>query len=650
MAVVTEQAKHYASVSKKYHKQPIQSDMALLTNYMKFNTQAEKQPVKTLLELLSNGHNAIISNYELDHTQSIRFVSSSLVMIDVDDDDMVTNPNKVLDNLSSYCTGLFYTWSHELKGNRYRLIFQLDKQITNEQDYKILVDYLLLELKGTGLPVDDVASKPTEIVRGGNKGYLLNDADVHLNVSDWLPKAREFYKEKFERIESNRQKMISDSMNNPVTYEQLHEMCLKIGHLPSKTSDEITQKWLQVTYAIKHCVNMGMIDDQQGYDLFNIVSGNESNQKQWQSIKPVGDVTVATLIHYAQENGYKHNTYSRSLKHTPEPIEKETIYNKDYIETNTMINLIKRNQKLIVDAATGTGKTTATVNAFKQLATNKDEYFIFAAPTIVLAEQIALDHNIPCIKGSRKINSVISAELIQGKNVFVSTYDVTNVLINDIKKRKGVDSKFYVVVDEVHKYVEAYNYRFNAIDRLEDISSNAASFVGLTGTPEDVLKDKFDKLIKINTGNDKSPLTDFRVFTYDKLDDKTKVIESADTLLISVIRSVLQQTRLILFINSKERIKTISRLLRKENINFATVTSNKKQSATYRDIVTNGTIDDNTQVVLTTTVLSDGITINNKLDWSCLVVSDRESPIFNPSTVKQISNRLRNQYRYFLLF
>src|SRR5699024_9348397 len=157
-------------------------------------------------------------------------------------------------------------------------------------------------------------------------------------------------------------------------------------------------------------------------------------------------------------------------------------------------------------------------------------------------------------------------------------------------------------------------------------------------------------LIKINTGNDKSPLTDFRVFTYDKLDDKTKVIESADTLLISVIRSVLQQTRLILFINSKERIKTISRLLRKENINFATVTSNKKQSATYRDIVTNGTIDDNTQVVLTTTVLSDGITINNKLDWSCLVVSDRESPIFNPSTVKQISNRLRNQYRYFLLF
>lgn len=650
ITVQEQQITHYASVSSKHYKQPKHKDMGKLTNYMKHKTQAERIPIKELLQLLSNGHNAIISNYELDHNQSIRFVSSSLILVDIDDDNKVTDPKQVLDNLSSYCAGLFYTWSHEIKGNRYRLVFQLDKQITNELDYEVLVDYLLLELKGIGLPVDDVASRPTEIVRGGNKGYLLNDAESFIKVSEWLPTAKKFYKKKLERIERNRKKMISDSMNNPTTYEQLEEMCLKIGHLPSKTSHEITQKWLQVTYAIKHCVNMGTIDDQQGYDLFNIVSGNESNQKQWQSIKPRGDVSIATIIHFAQKNGYIHNPYTQSLKHTPELIEKETIYNKDYIETETMINLIKRNQKLIVDAATGSGKTTATVNAFKQLAKDDTSYFIFTAPTIVLAEQIAIDHNITCIKGSKKIYSVINSELVQGNNVFVSTYDVTNVLINHIKKRHGTDFKFYVVVDEIHKYTEAYNYRFAAIDSLENISSNATSFIGLTGTPEDVLKDKFDKLIKINTGNDKSPLTDFRVFTYGELDSKTKVIDSANILLLTVIRSVLAQTRLIVFINNTERITTISRLLRKENINFAIVTSSKKQSATYRDIVTTGTIDDKTQVILTTTVLSDGVTIKNDLDWSCLVVSDRESPIFNPSTVKQISNRFRNQYRYFLMF
>src|SRR5699024_5589061 len=102
MEVFTEKAKHDGCESMKYHKKPMQSDMTLLHNYMKFKTQTEKQPVKALLKLPSNGHNVIISIYELDHSLSIRFVSSSLVMIDVDDDDMVTNPNIVLDNLSSY--------------------------------------------------------------------------------------------------------------------------------------------------------------------------------------------------------------------------------------------------------------------------------------------------------------------------------------------------------------------------------------------------------------------------------------------------------------------------------------------------------------------------------------------------------------------
>lgn len=651
MVTATSTINHYVAISNKYHRQPNGEDMALLTNYMKYETQAERLPIEQLLQYLATGHNAIISNYEIDNVNSFRFVSSSLIMIDIDDDNKETNPNKVLKDFKNECVGLFYTWSHNVKGNRYRLVMQLNEQITNEQDYRILTDYILMKLKNIGLPVDDVASRPTEIVRGGNGGYLMNDNDTYLNVSEWLPKAREFYKDKLEKLEANRQKMINDNMNNPVTYEQLLEMCTKIGHLPSKESHETTQKWLQVTYAIKNCVQMDIIDDQQGYELFNIVSGSESNQKQWNGIKPRGEVSVATIIHYAQANGYVHNKYIRSLRHTPEPIEKEIISNRQYIETDTMIDLIKRNQKLIVDSATGSGKTTATMEAFKQLSANSDDFFIFAAPTIVLAEQIAHEHEVTCIKGGiSRIHHTINEKLSLGNKIFVSTYDKMSNLTNHIKNNYNPNANFHIVVDEVHKYTEAYNYRFSTIDKLNDVSEQANSFIGLTGTPEDVLKTDFDKLIKINTGNEKSPLTDFRVFTYDKLDKDTKVIDSGNIMLTSVIRSVLKQSRLIVFINSKERIETISRLLRKENIKHAIVTSDKKQSSTYTDIVNNETVSDDVQVVLTTTVLSDGITIKNKLDWSLLVVSDRQSPIFNPSTVKQISNRFRNQYRYFLMF
>jgi len=116
MAVVTEQAKHYAAISKKYHEQPTNEKMGILTNYMKYDARIERMTIKKLLDKLSNGHNAIISNYELDHNHSIRFVSSSLIMIDVDDDEEVTDPKQVLNDLKDYCTGLFYTWSHGIKG------------------------------------------------------------------------------------------------------------------------------------------------------------------------------------------------------------------------------------------------------------------------------------------------------------------------------------------------------------------------------------------------------------------------------------------------------------------------------------------------------------------------------------------------------
>src|SRR5699024_3948848 len=154
----------------------------------------------------------------------------------------------------------------------------------------------------------------------------------------------------------------------------------------------------------------------------------------------------------------------------------------------------------------------------------------------------------------------------------------------------------------------------------------------------------------IRTGSDKSPCTDYRVFTYDRIDSKTKMIDSGNRLLISVIEAMLKQTKVMVFINNTERIKLIARLLKNAGIKTSIVTSAKKQSTTYQSIVESGGIAEDIQVVLTTVVLSDGISIDNSLNWSCLVVSDNESPIFNPSTIKQISNRFRNKYRYFALY
>lgn len=652
--------KHYAAVHHKgYTMQPKGFEMGRITNDIKRQAHAQLYTASELLEAFSSGQNILLSNFELDSQNNIRFISSSAFAVDVDDNFKATDPLDVLESLGNICTGLFYTFSHGIKGNRYRLLFQLDKPITVSEDMEDLIEYMVFYLKEKGLPVDGGAKSPTQIIRGGKLGYEINNFETVLNVSEWLDKAKAYNADKRAAIKARQDaaaQSMSENLKNPVTFEELLEMCTVIGHIPSGSGDEVTHKWLQVVYALKDYVQMGFIDNEQGYELFHIVSGGESNERYWNSIKPNGFVTIGTIIHHASQVGYKRkHKYGYALQESPEVIPVERIGVDKHIPTEVAAELLGQHERVIVDAPTGSGKTTAFMNAFKRLANKEYNFYIFVAPTIVLSEQIALEHNVTCAKGGIKgFKNMIVQKVIQGERVFVSTYDkaaeVVSFIESGIKYENNPKPKFYLVYDEVHKLTEAYNYRFSTIDKLNELASVATSLIGLSGTPEDLLKNNWDKLIKIDNGNSKSTNLDYRIFTYDTNEKGVITPENADLMLVPVVRGLLQQTRVLLFINNKDRIQRVARLLKGEGINVQTVTSDKRQSATYTNIVENGAIDDDVQVVISTSVLADGISLNNDLNWSCVVVADRDSQMWNSSTIKQISHRFRNQYRYFALY
>jgi hypothetical protein len=657
---------HYAAIHhNKYRQQPQGMEMGRITNDIKRKGHAKLHTTEQLLKAFSNGQSVLLSNFEIDTKDSIRFISSSAFAIDVDDDDLITDPLEVLTDLKEICTGLFYTFSHEKKGNRYRLLFQLDQAITNQNDLADLIDYMIHYLKNKGLPVDGKAKSPTQVIRGGNKGYVTNDLSTTLKTNLWLQAAQIHNAKKRKAVDEQRKKnadQLKEHLNNPVTFEELKSMCNAIGHIPSGAGDAITKKWLQVVYAIKHQVQMELIDDEQGFELFSIISGGESNEKYWNSIKPSGFVTVGTIVHHAQQAGFRRRkSYGYALQDTPEVIETEHIKipvikgKETYIPVAVAKELIQRQQSLLVDSATGSGKTYSFIKAFKELATPDNHYYIFAAPTRAIAEQTAKAHALPCIIGGIKnLKNEITRLAVNGQRVFVCVYDKTAELVSHLLT--GVDygtdlqPKFTIVVDEIHQITQAYNYRFKVIDQLEQLSKIAISLIGLSGTMDDLLKTNFEKMIVIDTNGAESPCLDYRVFTYDTRVSGKVVSNNADLMLIPVIRGLLQQTKVLLYLNSKERIQRIARLLKREGITCSIVTSDSKQSATYKKIVENEEIDDNVQVVLSTVVIADGVNIKNGLDWSCVVVADDNSPIFNPSTIKQISNRFRNQYRYFGLY
>ena len=657
----SEPLRHYAAIHETKFIRQKDIQMGKVTNDFKRIGHAQLFTTLDVLEALSSGHCAILSNYEIDSNNSFRFVSSSMFAIDVDDDYKITNPLHVLEDLKEICVGLFYTFSHGTKGNRYRLLFQLDKSITDSDDLKCLIEEMIHYLKGKGLPVDAAAKNVTQVVRGGVQGYKLNNLTTTLKVNEWLPRAKLRAEIRIHELEAQRkaqaERMKSDLLE-PVTYEELKEMCKKIGYIPSGNGSENTSKWLQIVYAIKNEVLNGVLDEVQGYELYKIVSGKEASESYWNSVSPRGEVTVGTIIHHAKEVGYvRKHTYKQAQQETLETIPIEEIKVEEQLTTEIAKQLIQRNQKLLVDSPTGSGKTTSIMAAFKELASKKWCYYIFTAPTIILSEQIAAEHDVPCLNGNTtNERNTITEKALQGERVFVSTYDKVSKLILYLKdgidyKWEGAKSEFVICIDEIHEFVGSYGYRYNAIDRLESITKLSSSLIALTGTPEFAFKDNFDSLIKINTGNTKSPCEEFRVFTYNT---KTVTGETdanlEDAMLINVIRELLNQTRVLAFINNKDRIKSIAKRLKSEGIQVQLVTSDTKQSETYTSIARSKKISDDVQVVLTTSVLATGLSIDNEFNWTCLVVSDKSSPFFNTSTIKQISNRFRQPYRLFCLY
>ncbi len=670
---------HYALIYPQKFKKKPGEEVGKIHNHFKRNPYPRPYTLRRIVDAFCSGQTLMLAMAELELKNAadkekakaadknsrewadlhiMGFRSTQLLGIDIDDEYSETDIQAVLEHFKGRVSAAYYSFSHQKPNNqggiqnRYRLLFQFDKPITDYEVGKEIVKLIRDELLKVypQFPSNKIDTmQPKTLWHGSSRPPVFIDDTAFMDTDIYVAKVEKALEDKREALRITRKNQAAQfrsQTENAVTFEELSEMAQAIGHIPTGTDQ--FEKWRNLSLSIRSHEVAGHISSDEGLQLFDIVSGGESSENDYFNFKPNGRMSIGTFINHATDAGYKRNIkYSYVLQNVSEAIPRESIKVNDGIPTALAIELIQRRERLLIDSPTGSYKTTAFMNAFKELANKDYHYYIFTAPTIPLTQQIAKDHNVMCVTGGMSnLRSDIMSKAVSGHRVFVATYDKTAELISYLENGISYGNKppeFTIVVDEVHKFTEAYNYRFAAIDRLEMLTNSAVSFIGLSGTPEDILKDGFDKLIKIDTGNSKSPCLDYRVFTYNKMDE-------ADVMLIPVIRGLLHQTRVLLFINSKDRIKRIARMLGREGISTKTVTSDTKQSATYLNIVEKGEIEDSVQVVIATTVLADGISLKNGINWSCVVAADRGSPIFNPSTIKQISNRFRKDYRYFCLY
>jgi hypothetical protein len=582
----------------------------------------------------------MLSNAEVDQEKQFRFISSSIFAIDIDDVQKVKSPEEVLFALQDKIAGMFYTFSHGLpgKGNRYRLIFQLDQTVNDELKMKGIIELVANDLKDLGLPVDTQAKNPLQIVRGGTKSVLVNENNK-LNTAGLLERVKQEALRRQQDLYKSFEKEL-----RPVPFKELKEMAEKIGHIPSGSGQG--ELWKRLVVGIKHYANMGHITVDEGFELFDIVSGGEQHQKSWETLRASGQATIKSFIFEAQKQGYrgKYNYYGND-EHIEESYQKETIQVKKYIPTDVAKEILLRNQRILVDSSTGSGKTTSFLNAFKDMESDKKHFYIFATPTIALTLQNAGKHQVMSIKGQTKnLFQNIYQYVKGGRRVFISTYDMTPILVEFLRTiEKHIT--FTLVVDEMHKFITDYDlsYRYEAIKKLYEVGKQAKSFVGLSGTIDDIYKNEFETVIKIDNGNPQSPCQEFAVYTYEKK-------ENALVELVQLIEIWTTKRKLLIFIQSKKKIEQLKKILQRKKIKVRTINANSKSNLTYKQLVETETIDPEVQVVLTTSVIADGVNIQNDIDWEVIAVCNESSNLFNYSSIKQISNRLRNTYRRFSLY
>lgn len=587
-------------------------------------------------------------------------VSTSLIVIDVDDDFSEYDPHEVFEN--SNASGGYFTFSHRTISehslrpqNAYRLIFELSEPVSNQLAGYIetrLIEELKSKFPRIAL-MDNADIEPTlskQFIFGSrNKDIYYNP----INVIDVEP-----YKDEFKSFEDLRvfEKMLANQsryQQAPISSQEYIAMAEFYGRNGSQLD---YGQWISTTLGIAHSSKMGLIDEVSAVRAMQAFDGDNHELEFYQKIYDKADETkpnastIASLVYHAKEAGYKP---SKSFKYDNPPIDEsdlkaafKDVYVDKQLKQEQLMDIIKDGHKnVLLNSATGSGKTTATVNALKRyLDTHDSAVAYIAMPSKALAQQTASNHNLGrAFIGRMNIQNVIHQNLAETKTkLFVGTYNKTKQVIQNLH----ADGKEVIlVVDEIHKIVSDYGYRSEPINDMMTIAAeDNVKLIGLSGTPEILDYSEFDAIYNVVQQNAIKPYSkiDFAIY------QDAKSFESETTALI--FNEVKKGNKVLAFVNNKKAIENIKSVLTKKRIKVGTITSKTTREAedesTYKYLVKNERFPNGTQVILATVAIADGINILNENSHYVCMISPHYSlsKLFDLATIKQAVNRFRNPY------
>lgn len=265
---------------------------------------------------------------------------------------------------------------------------------------------------------------------------------------------------------------------------------------------------------------------------------------------------------------------------------------------------ISQYNQLILQAPTGSGKTTALVKVAQDtefLAANKVKRVIFCMPYQILAQQLASDYNLPCVlqgTSSLELKTALSSP------ISVCTYD-------SLKKLEyGIDEAL-LIIDEFHNLRNQANFRASACIEVLEYTQIAPKTICLSATPLYEFATLLNyKLIKVSTQQT------FKS-TIQPIDYQGTRIEAIMNHDFSVYNVNMKSKINIIKVNDINLLKTVQTLLKeKYQLSDDEITlfcsSEKENNTEYLNISESGKVSDSVKFILTTSIINDGVNINNK--------------------------------------